>query len=90
MSQRHQALDELQTPPLLAQITSILMSILVSVGSAAGIFMVLPENFHFIILITFCVVGLIGYYLTISCLSRLLTGSWDKYPKIVKNIDMSD
>ena len=90
MSQQPQDRDELQTPPFLAQITSILVSILVSVGSTIGMVIVLPEKFVYIIMIAFVVVALIGYYLMISCLSRLFTGSWGKYPKMVKNIDMSD
>ena len=89
ISQQRQSPDELQAPPLLAQLTSIL----VSIGSDVGIWFILvpSERVGPIISIAALVAGAFGgYYLTISCLSRLFTGSWVKYPKMVKNIDMSD
>jgi len=91
MSQEPQEPDELQAPPLLAQLASILVSILVCVGFAVGMNIVLPElpeNFGYIVLYLIAIFGtaVIGYYLTISGLSRLFTDSWGKYPKMVKNI----
>ena len=83
MSQQPQGEDKHQAPPFLAQVTGIL----VSIGSIVGIWgigVVIPEKFFPIILIPMFVAAMIGYYLTISCLSRLFTGSWVKYPEMVK------
>ena len=90
MSQQPQDPDELQTPPTLAQIASGLVSFGSGVGIAVGTSFVIPENFSIIILIAFFMTALAVYYLTLSCLSRLLTGSWDEYSKKQKNVDMSD
>ena len=78
------------TPPAFAQITSIL----VGWGAPVGIVIVFSAIFGAKVWpisgIPIFVAGFIGHRLTLSCLSRLFTGSWSKYPQQQLNVDMTD
>lgn len=89
MSKQPQSPDELQTPPFFAQITSILVGWGVPLGIGMGFVGIFGEKVWPIMIAMF-VAGFIGHRLTLACLSRLFTGSWDEYPRKQQNVDMSD
>ena len=77
--------DELEAPPLLAQLGSTLASMGSAVGTWFIWFFLVPGDPMFSIPVVLA--GLFaGYYLPMSYLSRRYTGSWSTYPRRVENI----